>query len=249
MTMSRRITTLLLAFAIPSSACAKSIWVLHGLGSTQLSPCEVVLWWPGVVFHNRTAADATVVMLHVSNQSVPAIPQPAPAPIKIPAGTSFALLGSALGIAQYDVPEALGIEGRMELQGTSICALGQPPGGRFTKIRMPVFTRLVPPGEEQVHYGTDLAGSDVRINVGIYNAGAQWANATIAVVQAFCSGPTLTQSAAIPPDTFVQVGLPRVPRCGSSYTVVTVDQPSLSLVSTLSNTASPAATAAVTGGD
>src|SRR5438105_11275473 len=185
MTMSKRMTMLLLVSAISTQARAKSIWVLHGLGSTLLSSCEVVLWWPGVVFHNRTAADATVVMLHVSNQSVPAIPQPQPAPIKIPAGTSFALLGAVSGIVRYDVPDALGIEGRMELQGASICATGPPPGSLFTKIRMPVFTRLVPAGEEQVHYGTDLAGSEVRINVGIYNAGAQSANATIAVIQPF----------------------------------------------------------------
>jgi hypothetical protein len=164
---------------------------------------------------------------------------------------------SGAWIVQFDVPDTLAAEGRMEVYGPFDSCGGQLglPLTATTKIRMPVFSRLVPPGEEQVHYGTDLGLPPARQNVGIYNAGTQPAAATITVVQPFCAMRSLTQTAIIPPDTLVQVGILRVPPCGgapqaaAAYTVVTVDQPSLSFVSTLTNGTTPGATAAVTGSD
>jgi hypothetical protein len=159
-------------------------------------------------------------------------------------------------VVQFDVADALVAEGRMELYNAS-CGIGVPPQVTpFTKLHMPVFTRLVPAGEEQVHYSTDLGAADVRVNVGIYNAGSRTAQATLAVHQPMWPGTALVQTATIPPDSFVQIGLPHVPPCGNgtpqsstAYTTVTVDQPSLSLVSTLINGVAPNATAAVTDGN
>src|SRR6266536_573302 len=117
--MAKRIIAVLLCCATTSSLFAKSIWVLQGLGNTLLSPCQIVLWWPRVVFHNRSARDFTVVPLHESNQ-LPGAAQPTFVPLTVPAGTSVTLFGASgpgpVAIVQYDVPDTLGLEGRMELQ-------------------------------------------------------------------------------------------------------------------------------------
>jgi hypothetical protein len=120
---------------------------------------------------------------------------------------------------------------------------------------MPVFRHLIPASQEQVHYGTDLGGVETRQNVGVYNAGEASANVVITVRQPFC-GRTSMQTALIAPDTFMQVSVPSIVPCStgelqsnSTYTVVTVDQPSLSFVSTLRNGVAPEVTANVTSGN
>src|SRR5205807_5216018 len=72
-----------------SAACplvAKTIWVLQGFGNTLLAPCQAIIWRPDVVFHNRSAADATVHPVHVSNQ--PSGTMPLLSPFIVPAGSS-----------------------------------------------------------------------------------------------------------------------------------------------------------------
>ena len=121
---------------------------------------------------------------------------------------------------------------------------------------MPVFRSFVPAGERQAHLSTDL-GNDIgkevssRVNVGIYNASAVTANATIEFRQHCDETLLASTSVTVPPDTLIQVpGLGGTSRnCpasdplflggGGIYAVVTVDQPSASFVSVLANTLLP----------
>ena len=101
----------------------------------------------------------------------------------------------------------------------------------------------------QVHLGTDLGGPDSRINVVIYNSGDAPANATIAVRRTCDDGLADERTVTIPPNTVVQASGLRpgdaVSCLGSSsepwtrYAVVTVDHPSLSFVSNVTEERAP----------
>lgn len=236
-----------------TSAQSADVWVLEGIGGTLLPDCKAVTWRPGVVVHNRGNESATVRPLHVSNGGMTALTQ------TVPAGSSVRAVGGsapAYGwISRFDIPETVGVEARMELyNGSCRISFPPPPTAPFAKIRMPVFRRLVPAGEEQVHYGTDLGGVETRQNVGVYNAGEVAANVVISVTQPFCGRKSM-QTALVGPDTFVQLSVQSITPCSrdlqtnSTYTVVTVDQPSLSFVSTLRNDAKPDMSANVTSGN
>jgi hypothetical protein len=246
-----QIAAALLTLVIVWSARGENVWILEGGGGTSLPECRVIIWRPGAVVHNRSAASLTIHPLHVSNGGSPAPPQifPASASAVLRGGTADA----AAWISQIDVPAGTAIEGRMELYNDSCHPPAVPPTlVPASKVSMPVFRRLVPAGEEQTHYGTDLGGAETRENVGIYNAGESAATAIITVVQPFC-GTTLTQTAVVPADTFVQVTIQRITPCiqgslqhASTYTTVRVDQPSLTLVSTLVNGDTPNVSMTVT---
>ena len=248
----------LAACVIATSGQAADVWVLEGGATTPLPQtpncCLVLEWVPGAVAHNRGSEAATVRPLHVSNGGTISIPQ------IVSAGSSKVLIGGAADsnawITRFDVPEGVDIEGRMDIYTDNIA---HPlPVTAFTKIRMPVLHHLVAPGQEQIHYGTDLGGAETRQNIGIYNAGAVPASATIVVQHPFC-GSSLMKTATIPADTFVQIQITPITLCTSAgygvaststNTVVTVDQPSLSLVSTLKNgVVLPDVTASVSGSD
>jgi hypothetical protein len=250
----RRTAGFLTLLLLCASAQAADVWVLEGNGITQVLECKLVIWKPGLVVHNRGNDSVTIRPMHVSNGGVVASAQ------TVPAGSSARAIGGTAGagawISRFDIPDTLGVEARMELySGTCIPLGAPPPTAPFAKIRMPVFRRLVAAGEEQVHYGTDLGGIETRQNVGVYNAGEAAANVVITVKQPFC-GTTSMQTALIPADTFAQVSVQNVSPCStgalqsnSTYTVVTVDQPSLSFVSTLRNGVGPDVTANVTSGN
>ena len=246
----------LIACVVATSVHAAHVWILEGLGAATTRPdCQNVSWGPVAVAHNRGSEAGTVRPLHASNGVTINLPQ------TIPGASSIVLKGGVgfidAWITELDVPEGVDIEGRMDMHYTSCFPYGPPVFEPFSKIGMPVFHHLIPPGQDQIHYGTDLGGAETRQNVGIYNAGAVAASATIEVKQAFC-GSSLMKTATIPADTFVQIPLGTITPCSggesefhsiSTYTVVRVDQPSLSLVSTLRNGAIPDVTASVSGSD
>jgi hypothetical protein len=119
---------------------------------------------------------------------------------------------------------------------------------------MPVVRELTPPGVPQVHLATDIGGDvsgvadDGRTNVGVYNASSVLATATVELRRG-CDGVLVaSRSAAIPPNTIVQLnGFPFASQgCSTintapyeTYVVVTVDQPSFTYAITLSNSRPP----------
>jgi hypothetical protein len=183
--------------------------------------------------------------------------------VDIPPGEVRGLAGAAndfanaiLWVTRLTVPADVTVEGRLEFffEGCTGPFVGRARG----RIALPVFRSLVPAGVRTLHAGTDLGVQNVRTNVSVYNAGSVTATATIEVHRAGCAItlPPVTLVVSIPPDTLVQTPVYEAPPActdhlsverWAAYTVVRVDQPSLSFVVSLSNEAAPSATIGVAG--
>ena len=102
----------------------------------------------------------------------------------------------------------------------------------------------MPANQPQVHLGTDLGVKDARINVGIYNQSQSVANAHIEVRRSCDNSVVDARDVQVPPDALIQVGGLRkgLDTCLSNpttqgwlrYTVVTVDQPSMTFATAIS---------------
>jgi hypothetical protein len=157
------------------------------------------------------------------------------------------LRGSAnghLSVTELEVPPGADVEGRLEYYYDS-CGAAPPSPVPAGVVRMPVFSRLVPAGEKQPHYLTDLGPQSVRRSVAIYNAGLGPAFARISIRRPHYIGESpLIQLAPIPADMLVQIPAATLPTCEAAtatspwwvtVTDVTVDQPGFSFVTTLRN--------------
>lgn len=232
---------ILIAFAAMSSfpVAAADLWAVGGVALTQTGRCEITQWFAEALLHNVGSTDALVPIVHISNHGLSGLQ-----PIVIPAGRTvgarsfFAVGEEPLWVMHLDVPDNVGVEGRLEFFRHDPCSSWPPETNPRGKIAMPTFRRLVPAGEPQRHFGTDLGGQRVRLNVAIYNAVEVPASANIVVHRPFCGNAVdVTRSVQLPPDTILQVPLGELP-CDTgvwwpSYVTVTVDQPSFSFVSTL----------------
>jgi hypothetical protein len=237
------------------SAQAGDVWVVRGGSGTVLHDCLGLRWVADVILHNRTSSEAVVRTIHVSNGGDSSANTAALQPHTSATASSLGVGGTAnssLWVAKLDVPTNLVTEGRLESFDVALCNPGQPPPAVPNgKIALPVFTSLTPAGAEQVHFGTDLGGQAVRLNVAVYNAATVPAMATIVVTQPMCANVAVTKIALVPADSIVQIAIPEVRACTAaggwaSYVTVVVDQPSFSFVSTIANGTTPAATHTVT---
>jgi hypothetical protein len=159
-----------------------------------------------------------------------------------------------LWVSRLEVPSGIHVEGRLELWNADSPPGAPGPFAPYAKLAMPVIDTLVPAGEEQLHFGTDLGGQRSRANVAIYNAGNVPAAATISMHLVSCPTPLAATEVSVPPNEVVQVSL-RPECCDTTCSLewvrfvrVTVDQPGFSFVSVLSNEFLPDATAAVVAG-
>src|SRR5207244_2879834 len=156
-------------------------------------------------------------------------------------------------VSHLDIPRELLIDSGLEIGKLFGCSGAPPPGVGGPvggTIRLPVFRRLIPAGEPTTHLGTDLRGvPDARLNAAVYTAGDRDAVAHIEVYRAWLDTVVAEATLSIPPHSIVQTAI--IPtfaalppaRVGGSiqplapwyvfYTRITVDQPSLSLVSVL----------------
>ena len=216
--------------------------------------CDRLIWRDDVYLYNTTSSSATVRLLGVSNgtlaSGVPTSFDLSPGELVsfhysthtdvprgwVPEGTFY------LWVIHLDIPAGIVAESRNEM--TLESCFSELGGNTVGKVSMPMFTKLVPPGETQVTLGTDLGNRTTRINVGIYNAGADTATADISVRRA-CNGSVVSsRRVSISPNTIVQIGgfdtgtsecsaLPQTAGFGR-YVTVTVDQPSFSYVANVS---------------
>lgn len=218
--------------------------------------CDAMGWGDVLTFYNTTAITVTVRILGISN-GTPSNTNPDH--IDLPPGSvvsANAVLRSswfpngnpqatsALWIMHLDVPEGVVIESRDEMFDTYICTALPADLGSLGKVSLPVFRDAVPANQSQVHLGTDLGVKDARINVGIYNQSQSAANAHIEVRRACDNSVVDARDVQVPPDALIQVGgLRKGPdTCLANpttqgwlrYTVVTVDQPSMTFVTVLS---------------
>lgn len=209
-------------------------------------------WTGDDVLHNTTNATVTVRQVNWSDRVFLPFEPPTPQAFTIPAHGTITLSKprsefrieeprTPLWIDELDLPDGVLIEGRIEI-GAGLCNVSPPIFGPVNgKLSAPVFRSLAPANSIQRHIGTDLGLVDARVNVGIFNAGLQNATAHVEVRRACDDALLQQQSIALDPNALRQislnVGVPAA-ACASYWvtnTIVTVDQPSISFVSTISN--------------
>lgn len=229
-----------------SSVVASDAYFVRFLANTAS-----VNWVDDILFFNTNATAVDVRFLGVSNGAA----APVTPPLTLPPLQSVSLASSPAGaqwtpvtfpsmfILHLDIPAGVVVESRDEFY--SVPAIPELFPMARGKVSLPVFRDLRPAGEHQVHLGTDLSDSSSHINVGIYNAGVSDATATIEVRRTCDEVVVDTRTVTIPANTVVQVGglsdgLSSA--CTQQHTpawmravLVTVDQPSLTFVSNVTN--------------
>lgn len=261
----RRIVITIVALVLAASANAAEVYIVQGHARGPiLSGISQLLWSTDAYFYNAGSAAARVRLLGVSNTAFPE----APRDFTLAPGRSAALLRVArsfvpatfppLWIVRADVPDDVDVESIL-LVGT-ISDNGVTPieidRYRFGKTRLPVFRELVPAGRRQAHLATFL-GPPSRINVAVYNAANSTATAHIEI-RRHCDDVLVDQrDVSVPTDTLIQYGGFQAEHgeCASDvaqtsgpgvYTIVTVNQPSITFVSNIANEYSPVTSFSVT---
>lgn len=251
----RRLLLFLLLASVRTVDAASPVWVVVGEAQAPLSArCgpPIYQWNASIVLHNFGERPAAVRLLGYSNggsavgtseividanhSAATLLPRPA----VLPSGPVYVL--------KLEAADSVKVESRLEYAYAS-CDTLPVPLGPAGQIQLPVFHSLTPAGRAQIHLGTDLGFQNARVNVGVYNGGDVSTTARVAVHHPACAAepPAMTE-VTIAPDTLVQVTAASRP-CSVpqdravpqhvAYTVVTVDQPSLSYVTTLSNIQTP----------
>lgn len=245
------IITALCCASLAARLIAADVWVVGGIGESQTGSCTPIRWLADPLLYNTGVTVASVRIVHVSNgagiDNVVASLRPGSVRGAIALGAGA---DAALWITHFDLPDGIGVEGRMEYFAVNKCTLFPPDPSPLGKVTTPVFTWLVPAGQEQIHFGTDLARQRARLNISVYNAGSVPALATAAVHLPEChEAKPVSNAFIVPADTAMQVPLGEVD-CGTrtwwpSFVSVVVDQPSLSFVSSLSNEMPPSVSIAL----
>lgn len=243
----------------PQWMLGSEVYVAQGSAfGPVINACEMYRWTGDVVFHNANSTPATVTLLDLSNGTFDPLTSRM---ITIPAGKTVSINSAGrfwrpvetttsgpLWIDHLDIPDGVIVESRIELGVTSTC--GGLPGPRKGKQSFPIFRQLQPANLPRFHVGTDLGLVDARNNVAVYNAGNQTAHVHIEL-RAGCDDSLLaTQDVTLSANNIQQFGFPSTTTAGCpsgsfqggtnlwvTYMVVTVDQPSLSFVSSLANRA------------
>ena len=217
--------------------------------------CLTTGWQDELLFHNPTNTEKVIRLLSATSGAVARAGEVAVEP-----GTTASTLtdagiglggdpfGFVLVVNKLDVPQGVVISSRADVYGPPIrCGSGPPPGlnHSFGNLPLPVFRSLAAPNERQIHLPTDLGVQKRRTNVIVYNAGAVSATAHVEL-RAGCDDALIAERfVAIPSNSVIQVtGLTDEPEraCSAArtqfftrYVAVTVDQPSLSHTTTISN--------------
>jgi len=230
-------------------------------GSTTTA-CGSFYWYDELIFHNTGSTDATVRLVDVSNgQAVN------PQPLVLPAGKTRSNLSPQpefptwapdsqplVWLAKLDVPDGVILSSRALVVHLTPCPCGrfQSCAMTYAGLDLPVARALIPPATPSYFLGADVGGlaletsPDSRSNVLIFNGGTLPATAVVEKRSAALETVVSSQTFQIPPDTVIQTTLPAViPSTGGQaasfegYVVVTVDQPSLSVVVNLANDRPP----------
>ena len=258
--MKRTVVVLTLMLLCRIAYASDAYFIRFRTQGRQTPSGASMIWGDDILFYNTGVAPAVVQFLGVSNGSpqgdVPTLTLPAGQPIFLNA-TPVAerwrpVPVPPMWVLHLEIPDGVVAESRDEYSLYVPGLPGDIPGlGPVTsgKVSMPIFREVVAAGRPQVQLGTDLGGHDSRANVGIYNAGADTATATIELRRT-CDGAVVdSRTVTIPANTLVQVGglgTGSSADCPLSaaepwarYTVVTVSQPSFTFVSNLNETILP----------
>ena len=245
--MPKRLIALsLLLLMIPISAPSADAYLVRFRSIIRVETGYSMMWADFVQFYNRGTSPATVKVLGMSDGTPSST---SPDSFTVPPGRvlrlDFALNGAwsprevhledtALYTLHLDIPPGVIVDSRdevylrMDFIGSSFFY----PQGHAS---MPVFDGLTPSNVPQVHLGSDLGVRQSRTNAIIYNAGSVAATAHVELRRTCDDSVDDQRSVLIPPNSTTQIaGLSAHVGGGcdhNRYTVVTVDQPSLSLVS------------------
>ena len=246
-----KVVAVVLTIFVAQTICAAPAHVIRFIASgARVGLCDTMGWHDVLTFYNTTDTTATVRVLGISN-GTPRSTSPDTIDLQ-PGAVVWAdhVLHSAwepaseqagnLWIMHLDVPEGVVIESRDEMFEGNACVASPSPAFSLGKVSLPIFRTAVPANQPQVHLGTDVGSKDAHINVGIYNQSQIIANAHIEVRRSCDNTVVDKRDAQVPPDTIVQVtGLRKgsnfSPPCGPNaaifdwlrYTVITVDEPSM----------------------
>jgi len=238
---------------VASTLVAADVWVVQGSAQAATpTPCLFTLWVGDVLFFNTNPGSVNVALVGTSD-SPPASSQGgftigAGQAATLNAKTNFTWFPSSrppIWVDHLSVPDGVRIESRLEL---SEAECFPPPASfpaAFGKLSFPVYRSLAPAGSPQLFLGADNGSADSRVNIGVYNAGTVQGAAHLEVRRACDDFVGAAQDVTIGPNSLTQFSLQQTqdhPACTDNradayenYATVTVDQPSLAYVSTLSN--------------
>jgi hypothetical protein len=238
-----------ISLLITPLAAARDVYIIQGAARGVPTTDVFTLWSTDAVFYNTTEVEQVVQLAHISNGGLAGT---APTAFTIPARHTRRLEDATrwrpaqdapLWVLRLSVPDDVRLESSLYIGSENIFGPPLSQGQRYGKIRLPMFEQIVPAGQRQVHLETHVGDISAHSNVAVYNAAAELASARIDVFRTCDDAPVATRTVNLPPDTMLQVGpFPTRAECGpdaSVYTIVTVDQPSLSFVSSLANIGIP----------
>jgi hypothetical protein len=247
-----RVIASLLLLVTTHGVFAADVWVLGGLTGS----CRGLQWNADTLLFNRQLTPATVRLLGVSDgpdNTPPALRERVIAPRE-----TIQLTGSgwnpggdaAIYVVHLDVPTGVTVEGLLNI-GIGDGGCTDPPIDRtaiYGTIHMPHFRALIPANQEQIHLGTTLGTIRERNNVGIFNAGENPAIAHVELRRSCDDRLADEKTIHLAPNSTVQVQLNNPAddiSCEGPvqpwihYITATVDQPTLTWVSTLANDVEP----------
>lgn len=222
---------------------ATETYVFRFYSRSPLNGCEFIDWKSVLVFHNTTSATARVTPLGTSNGIDMRTEE-----LVIPARKSVISDGfgrggggfpAAVWVERIDVPEGVLVQNRAEawLGNCTLWPIPIEPTPTMGAFSVPSRLDLQPANAPKIHLGADLGGEESYVNVGIYNAGSEPANAAIELRRACDDSLVAAQTVGIPANSLVQIG-PLDDSAPAScsfrghvrYVAVTVDHPSASYV-------------------
>jgi len=206
------------------------------------------LWRDDILFFNQNDVQVDVKLVGVSNgtagPNTPSLTLPPGVAVSLNASQAVEqdlrpVGGPSLWVLHLDIPAGVVAESRDEFFADSL--VGFPLALPAGKVSMPVFRQLAPANARQVILGTDLMASASRINVVIYNRGADSATATIELRRVADNTLVDSKTVSVAANTIIQVGAFSLaatdpPTNYQLYTIVTVSQPSLVYVANLNDT-------------
>lgn len=244
-----RLAQALLLF-VSMSAHATDVFVLQGQAVGPNAPCALVTWTGMMSFFNSGSTDAVVRLVGVSGGGdIGDRPRELVVPPRQLTQTFLWNFSPApLWVLHLDVPESVTVESRMNVGEQRQCPPFPPLDLSATrgKIDFPIRTSLSPANQPQIHLGTDLGTIRARNNIAVYNGGTRSASARVEIRRGCDDALVESREVVIEANAVIQVmNLPGTSTCDPfgntrnapflAYAVVTVDQPSVSWVSSISN--------------
>lgn len=252
--MRLRIIASLLLLVIARGLFAEDVWVLGGM----TGHCTGLQWQADTLLFNRRATAATVRLVSVSDG--PDIIPPGQRESVLSPRETFQVAWSGWGprndaaifMLHLDVPPGVDVESVLNIgtgNGSECIGPFLDRTAVYGTIHMPHFRALVPANQEQIHLGTTLGTMKERNNVGIFNAGANAAIVDVELRRSCDDRVADKVTIQVAPNSTLQVRLQNPPdEAGCDgfpiqpwlhYVTVTVDQPSLTWVSTLAKDVEP----------